>query len=116
MNISEAKSLDGEPLNVLAVKLLNNPVILPKSNSNEIEVEVKFNSIKPISASITLTFSDEQNREYNYRVIVTADNSMFTCYAFLADHLFDFHIVLEEVLVDLRQNCDSLYNHYIFVS
>jgi hypothetical protein len=77
---------------------------LPKASSNEIEVEIKFNSPKPISTVIKLTFSDEQNREYNYRVIVTADNSMFTCYAFLADHLFDFHIVLEEVLIDFIKN------------
>lgn len=31
-----------------------------------------------------------------YRVNISADNSLFTCYAFLADHLYDFHIVLEE--------------------
>jgi hypothetical protein len=29
-------------------------------------------------------------------VIFTADNSLFTCYSFLAEHQSDYHIVLEQ--------------------
>ena len=114
LKISEAKSLDGEPLDVLSVKMPNNPVILPKAASNEIEVEVKFSSMKPISTTIKLLITDEQNREYYYRVIVTADNSMFTCYAFLADHLFDFHIVLEEVRIYLLKSLFFFLEFHLF--
>lgn len=97
MKISNVKALDGEPLNPLSVRFINDPVILPQVANSQIECEVKFMSAKPISTTIKLTLTDEQNREYVYRVITTADNSLFTCYAFLADHLYDFHIVLEEV-------------------
>ena len=43
-------------------------------------------------------FTDEQNREYFFNITFTADNSLFTCYNFLADHHSDYHIVLEQVI------------------
>lgn len=61
--VAEIKALDGEILNnVLSVKFLNDPILHPHLN-NQIEVEVKFNSPKPISTDVKLTFTDEQNTE-----------------------------------------------------
>ena len=48
--------------NVLSVKFLNDPVLIPHLN-NQIELEVRFSSTKPISTSAKLTITDEQNAE-----------------------------------------------------
>lgn len=96
--VAEAKTLDGELSDVLQVKFVNDPVILPQTTGNHaIELDVLFCSLKPISTSVKLKFIDEQNREFFYNIVVTADNSLFTCYSFLAEHLMDYHIVLDEV-------------------
>ena len=98
--VAEAKALDGELLDVLQVRFVNDPVILPQTTGNHaIELDVVFCSMKPISTTVKLKFVDEQNREFFYNVVVTADNSLFTCYSFLAEHLMDYHIVLDEVSV-----------------
>lgn len=94
--IAEAKALDGELLEVLSVNFVKDSTILPQTTNHVIELDVLFSSPKPISTTVKLKFIDEQNREFFYNVVVTADNSLFTCYAFLADHLLDYHIVLEE--------------------
>lgn len=62
--IAEAKALDGELLNILGVKFINDPTILPELTDNVIELEVKFSSPKPISTVVKLKFIDDQNREY----------------------------------------------------
>jgi hypothetical protein len=59
------------------------------------EISLKFSSTRPVSSVIRLKVSDESGREYFFSVTVTADNSLFTCYAFLADHHAEYHIVLE---------------------
>ncbi len=95
--VAEVKTLDGEVVDgVISVKFLNEPVILPQTYNHAIELEVRFCSLKPISTPVRIKFTDDFKREFFYNVIVTADNSLFTCYAFLADHLLDYHIVLEE--------------------
>ena len=63
LKISEAKTLDGEPIDAISVKFLNGSVIMPKNENNLIELEVKFSSSKPISTSINLLITDDQNRE-----------------------------------------------------
>ena len=68
--------------------------ILPDKNDVG-EIIVKFMSTRPVSTTVRIKITDEQNREYTYSVVVTADNSLFTCYAFLADHQAEYHIVLE---------------------
>lgn len=93
--IPEAKTLEGESIQVLKADFVNDPVILPDEN-HRIEINLKFSSSKPISTTIRLKFIDEQNREYEFSTIVTADNSLFTCYSFLADNHNAYHIVSDQ--------------------
>jgi hypothetical protein len=72
--------------------------ILANNQSQPKEVSLTFSCTKPISTTVKVIFKDDQNHEYAYNVVVTADNSLFTCYGFLADHQSEYHIVLEEVL------------------
>jgi len=95
--VDEVRMLDGEVAEgLVVVRFLNEPVILPQTTNHAIEVEVRFCSLKPVSSTVRIKFVDSSNREFFYNVVVAADNSLFTCYAFLADHLLDYHIVLEE--------------------
>ena len=72
-------------------------VIQPENENGVIEVSLSFSCKNPISSVVKLKFTDEQNREYYYNVTVTADNSLFTCHAFLADHQTDYQIIVENV-------------------
>lgn len=74
-------------------------VILPNNQSQPKEISIAFQCEKPISTTVQLKFIDDQNHVYPYNVVVTADNSLFTCYGFLADHQSEYHIVLEEVSI-----------------
>lgn len=71
--------------------------IQPENEDAFLEVSLSFSCKKPVSTVVKLKFTDEQNREYFYNVTVTADNSLFTCHAFLADHQTDYQIIVENV-------------------
>ena len=95
LEIPEIKTIDGDVVNVLMAEFANEAAILPNEN-HQIEVNLKFRSPKPISTTVKLKFIDEQDRAYYFNVLVTADNSLLTCYGFLADHHANYHIVLEQ--------------------
>ena len=82
-------------------------------------MNIEFTSPKPMSNNVPIRIRDDfgnlydifkQNFEqfsvflsstifrFEYNVVATADNSIFTCYGFLAEHQTEYHIVLEEVI------------------
>lgn len=87
---------NGEKVDVINASFIGDSKINPGKMSESKELEISFNCSKPISSTIKLKFIDSQNNEYFYNVVVTADNSLFTCYGFLAEHQTDYQIVLEE--------------------
>ena len=102
LNVDKAKCLDGTWAQVLHAEFvregteetLPGAIIVP-DKPDVVEVSLRFVSAKPVATTLRLTLTDEQGKEYACGICVTADNSLFTCYAFLADHQSDYHIVLE---------------------
>ncbi|CAF0834043.1 unnamed protein product [Brachionus calyciflorus] len=95
LEVMPGKTQSGDTIDVLTADFVDDPIIDPENKADTIEIAIKFTSPKPISDSIKIKFTDEQNREFIYNVIVTSDNSLFTCYGFLADHNTDYQIVIE---------------------
>lgn len=62
-----------------------------------LKCRVQFASDVPVSFSRQIRFEDGVGNSAELTVTATADNSLFTCYPFIAKHRDDFRIVCEQV-------------------
>jgi hypothetical protein len=112
VQVPGVKTLDGEVVDAVTAFFASTndsfAFILPgsdqegideSSKSAGLELNIRFESAKPVSTTCRLKIADDHGREFFFNVVVTADNSLFTCYSFLADHNTDYHIVLQEVKI-----------------
>ena len=64
----------------------------------------RFESDRPLSFIAPIIFEDSLGNSYPLDVSASADNSLLTCYPFVAQHRMDHQIVCEEVSVLLEYN------------
>ena len=57
----------------------------------------RFESDRPLSFQEPIVFEDSLGNKYPLNITATADNSLLTCYPFVAQHRMDHQIVCEEV-------------------
>ena len=62
-----------------------------------LKCRLQFASDVPLSFSRQVRFEDGLGNSAELTVTATADNSLFTCYPFIAKHREDFRIVCEQV-------------------
>jgi hypothetical protein len=71
------------------------PAIINVDKQQDFIMKTFFNSNHSYSEQIIIKIIDEERNMFEYEVYVTADNSIFTCYAFLWKSENDYQIVVQ---------------------
>ena len=86
VSLAQLQALDEQQLRTQSSR----PIIL--------KCRLQFTSERPVSFSRPIRFEDQFGFAADLLFTATADNSIFTCYPFLAKHRDDFRIVTEQVI------------------